>query len=440
MRDHSTAGTAEVDPPRDVRAILAVGPSKPATLPQIAIFCRNAGIRQMWVTSDGIDRLHLPRAIDRKAGPPAHLPFFDTDEPLRWDTSPSSPSYSPGWITVSRPPAFALVIPQWDTRNPWHTFSYLNPGSELGGQLASFYRRVGVLWTRTGALTSDALLRALHPHGIPHTEQPPPGQLGPRGEQPDGAELPWQTWRDPLDRERKASHCHVFDRRGQFLAAASSLPLGTGTPEHHPHPTFDPKIPGYWHLRWPDGRERWHATPAVRWEMVQPGAGDPPEILEAWTWPTSHQWLEKWYRTLRDARAGLLALEGYDDSHPTVKAVKAVYREGIGRLGSHRRQQTRDPLYQPYWRHAVIAEARTRLHLKIAQLGQQPVAVDVDAGLWLTDTADPHTFARRIGIEEGTGLGQWAYKGTIPGDTARDALNSRNPILELGKALKTNDQ
>ena len=148
--------------------------------------------------------------------------------------------------------------------------------------------------------------------------------------------------------------------------------------------------------------------------------------LAGWWWPDTCQGLRPWYERLRDARAALAP------AGPAYDAVKMVYKAGIGRLGSTRRTREDDPLYQPTWRHMVIAEARGRIWRRIAKCNRPPVAVQVDGAWWFSDIEDPLAAADELGLPlDPIALGRWKYVGTGSGRDARKALTAQSPIMAL---------
>lgn len=309
---------------------------------------------------------------------------------------------------------YETILLEWEPQSPWASCA---TAGELLEELARWHRATrGALWRRSGAITSEAWLRqhyarsrVLEPTTVPDDCT---GQLE--------ADLLWHRHHAKAV-EQRAPWCHAFDLAGMYLSAASSLALPTGEPNHYTGPIpRDLKAPlSKWPGYWRTAEIGWVTTPTLAWTGAR--------VLESWVYPHHHRYLEPWYRMLRDARAELLP------GGPALDAVKATYREGIGRLGSGRRARgDGDPLHQPYWRQAVIAEARTRLQRRIAKLPQGPVAVDVDALYFLTNTADPSRFAERIGLPMGDGLGTFHHRGSCAGNEARAALEEPDHHRAIG--------
>lgn len=331
------------------------------------------------------------------------------------------------------------------------TFAACASAADLAEQLAAYRGAVGVHWRSSGAVTSDLLLyqlgRRYGARQVAHAEAPPVAVRDPRGRPPLGQEASGFAYaRPPVGVEQRARYCHTFDINGQYLAAAGDALLPTGPAEHYP--TRDPLVlhdrgePGYWRvaleipaLRDPAGLlpdltgrrhngELWVTTPTLELLYQRDAVA---AVLEAWVWRSERPVaLRPWYERLRDARA---ALAGTERAEVARQAVKDTYAQGIGRLGSPmRRRGTDDPLYHPYGMHSIWAEARCRWWRRLERLGQAPVAINVDAAAWLTNTPDPGRFAARIGLGAlGNRLGQLKHTGTIPGNAARPLLTRDDP-------------
>jgi hypothetical protein len=307
-----------------------------------------------------------------------------------------------------------LSFAVWDTGSPFHALA----AEGLLGELEEFRAATGVLWRRSGAITSDSMLREQWGGKLVSTEQvePRPGM--------SEEDLIWSYEPDSEDRAR---FVHGFDLNGMYLSAASSLALPYGELRHveaDPHSSTAPHPghPGWWTDNYSE-EGRWITTPTACYRGLR--------YSEGWYWPSAHRFLEQWYRTLRDARAQLIE---YGPS-PALEAVKQVYRQGVGRFGSSRRSMLDDPLYQPYWRQAVIAEARTRLQRRIEKLPLRPCAVDVDCLYFLTSKG-PESFAKSVGLPLGDGLGEFKVKGSARAIDARAILGRSSAIPALRELIK----
>lgn len=362
------------------------------------------GLRQLWLTPESRHALGLPEALERRR--PESSPFLHSGA-LR---TPRTQEFLTPWLSVwSREHYLEVAVPEWDRRSPWRSLLDFPPA--LLGELGDFTDATGGwLWRRSGAITSDSWLREHWGRsGLLRATEYPECAADPNVE-PDAFEV-----RSPAEGELRARWCHAFDANALYLAAASSLALPVGEcesagapPSRGPQGVPIPRsTPGYWLT----GGE-WLTTPSAAYaEWTVASAGH--------YWQESHQFLTPWYKALREARKRLLSF----GPSAALEAVKQVYREGIGRLGSTRRTSSEDFLLQPYWRHAVMGSARTRLLRRVGSLRQAPVVVcDVDTLYFLTSSSSPVTFAQRIGLPLGTDLGAFKHKGTLPGSVARQIL------------------
>ena len=373
--------------------------------------------RQVWLHRDALRRLGLPESI-----PPPARELVGSE----WLEGSGVHHLGP-WMRfrVGRH-TVNVAVPSWETRRQVGErplWDRAPTTEELFAELSAFEAAVGHGWVHSGAVTSDAMLRD-HWHGrITRAVLPEPkGEdlARPGLEQVDS----WAMAADNIGADHPARWCYAFDLGGMFLGAASGLALPVGPPVHTGASAPQPILPGYWLVG-----ERWVTTPAL---------GDGDGLWDAWVYPEHHQFLQPWYKALRDARAQLCP------GSVALAAVKAVYTQGIGRLGSGRRADLADPLFQPYWRHAVVAEARERLRRRLAGLDQSAgvvVAVDTDALFVLSTAQDARVLALRLGLPLGAGLGQYHVLGRCPARQARELLAGRGIprrstiISELRKAV-----
>ena len=380
-----------------------------ASLGTLAELAADLGHRQLWLTPAALEALGLPVALGQLRGALAGHPFLEAAGRIvpagQRALAPRLSCWGGDW------PPFELFVPAWDKGSPWTSLTF---APALLAELVDFTDATGMLWKGSGAITSDAWLRAYYGNRLAAMDWPPPALDG--NLEPD---LHWH--RLPLEGELRASRLMAFDVRGMYLSAASSLALPAGQYVHGRRSDATPaSVPGYWRCG-----STWRSTPsALRWREATAGRY---RWDESYTWPESHRYLEPWYRTLRDGRARLMA----SGAGVALEALKAVYRQGVGRFGSVARSKPDDPLFVPYWRHAVQAEARTRLERRIAGLSQQPAAVDVDCLYFLTSARSPERFAERVGLTLGDGLGRFRFVGEAPGRIAREALAEPNARAAL---------
>lgn len=329
---------------------------------------------------------------------------------------------------------FDLHIPAYG-RSVWQ-----GPDSppELLARVAQFEHATGgVEWKGEATITSDAFLRRRLRRTLRPTDHPPPVVSG-------EAHEVQEVWHR-LAREDEHSYrwVHALDLNLAYATGASSIALPTGPYEHVDWPTFDPNVAGVYFVEDDDeARGRWVTAPTFqRLEALGFHA------VEGYVWPESGRHLRPWYEMLRDGRAELLESGG-----DALLAVKAVCREGLGRMASKVRTVPDgksiddDPLYQPYWAWAVIAEVRERLLARVAGLpvarnGRrvQPVAIDVDCLYFLSNRESPAALAVGIGLPLGDGLGQFKPAGSCSGKVGRAALKlerSNDAVDSLREACK----
>lgn len=362
------------------------------------------------------------------------------------------------WVAADAPPELQPDGPAYQRREGW---SVTIPGRardrqglgvwagldgwDLFGELWRWELAMGVLFVESPAITSDWLLREVHRRGrrVAETYAPPIAerQDGRAAEAAEG-DLLWALPRERAALETRGWWCHHFDANAAYLAAAN-IRLPQGRPLHDRAQAADALaagLPGYFlvdpsELAVPDWpvpvetnrrhrgrRSIWVTTPTLQL-AAQHGAT--PTIGDAWVWHDHANALRPWYERLRDARTALA------DTGPAAAAVKACYRAGIGRLGSTRRGDPASPLYQPVWRHLVIAEARGRVWRRIRATGQVPLAVEVDGAWWITPHEDPAEAADWLNLPIGRDLGQWKHLGSGPASAAAESLAARTPIAAL---------
>lgn len=359
-----------------------------------------AGYRQIWICPSGLMWLALPlelSAAGRVAGRFLESGGYSTPKGQVLGS----------WMSVwSSSHLLEVSIPSWDPGSPFRSIDF---GPLLLGELAEFSEATGMSWKRSGAITSDAWLRdhfkrngLLKPTKYPEIARD-------ANLEPD-----LHFMRAPEGAEKRASKLVAFDVNAMYLGAMSSLALPVGDYEEahlrRGLVSESLKWPGYWGT--PGGT--YVTSPSLSYSGIS-------AVSDAYWWTESHRFLEPLYRVLRDGRTQLL----HRPDSAALEALKQVYRQGIGRLGSTRRSDPDDVLYQPYWRHAVQAEARCRLLRRIDSLGAKPVAVDVDCLYFLTGGRGDFAqlFADKIGLPVDDQIGHFKLSGTSTGSFARHILN-----------------
>lgn len=376
------------------------------------------GVDQVWIHESALGDL-LPVAIPK--GAPA-VPFLRADQ---WEDRGAAGRPRPHrkfWQTGGR--SVHLIVPGWVKDNP---FAGIPTSDRLMSAVARYDAAGGPVWHTSPGTTSDAWLRS-------HWRR---GDKLRATERPDPVEHEWATetsfgWtRLPDERERGAKYGIALDVNSAYPAAAGSVELPAGPFEHRDFPTVDARLPGVWLIEppkwddpsipapWPerfDGGASWVTTPTAE-RCAQLGV----EPIEAYVWPEHRRFLRGWSEMIRDAR-NVVADARW--TGPERHAVKAVGVRGLGRLAAKDRAKgIDDELYQPYWDWAVIAEARCRLHRRLAKAVDKPVAIHVDCCYWLTDIDDPVAFAERNGLRLG-GFGGLKPAGVVPASDVIDALDS----------------
>lgn len=357
--------------------------------------CLRRGVDQVWLTPSALRALSLPEELPKAT--PLASPLLEAGTL----NAPASQDRLSSWLTFWNPEhRFEVGIPAWDRTSPWHPCV---ADYHLLSELISYSEALpGWRWVRNGAVTSDVWLRG-HWRGLKSSGDPV--------DQGNNAEPDLVHVRGDLTpAEKRARYCHAYDLNAMYLSASSSIALPSG--EARPVELWRgaEEGPGWWPL------EKYVTSPTAIYRSPKGTVW----CSDAYYWPESHRYLEPWYKALRDARGALLAEGG-----PALDAVKDIYRKGIGRLGSTKRPRDNDPLYHPYWRQAVMAEARCRLLRRIASFSARPFAVDVDCVFFLTSTSDPIVFGEKVGIPLGPGLGQFKVKGSGRAKTARAVVGER---------------
>lgn len=357
------------------------------------------GAGQLWFHESALEPLGLPLEQPRRR--PSDVPEVEQ----AWRRHDGLEVAVPAWE------GHTGTDGQYRNRSPWARTSN---ALELSHELGAFEATVGHRWIRSGAITSDAMLADHWGGRIKPAELP--GEWATAAlEQPDHV-----VNRNLVDLTDVAAmrYCYAFDLNANYLGAASNLHLPVGAAiavGGSEHDLVTPVTqPGYW-----DTETGWRTTPGIGERRA----------LAGWLYPGSHQYLQPWYRALRDARALL------PRGSAALRAVKAIYQMGPGRLLSTRRGSSpyTQRMYQPYWQQAVVASARERLRRRIVDMRQAPVAIDVDAAFFLSDRPDPRIFAAFVGLRLGTALGEWHVIGRCTGAEAAAALKNPDDLLAIGE-------
>ena len=276
----------------------------------------------------------------------------------------------------------------------------------LADALSMFANHVGTPWRVTSSTTGEELLeQGLRERAEILRFRPPtePERVG-----ATESELSWT--RRPSEEEARQKFVHVYDRSGSYLTGMNGLEVPVGDPQRLVDAAFDPKLPGYWLVEMPEvgdwrlphplfkaqfkaGMSAWVTTPSLKLAVEW---GYQPQIFEALVWPkkekVTNRVFDQWVKHVREARTVFKA----DDSAAAGVAmdlVKEMYTSFIGMMGSWEYRGKRShPLYQPAWRHHIIAAARSNFLRRVADIGEKtgqwPVAMRVDSVAYLSDEPD----------------------------------------------------
>lgn len=252
---------------------------------------------------------------------------------------------------------------------------------------------------------------------------------------------PAATWSRPLTPDEQRCTWWVrFDINGQYLAAASTIPLGTGRPMHFQKKTsIIPKVPANYRLTL--GKDAatfaptivhgdgWYSAPAA---VLLSEHGHVLSVDEAYVWTDHSAWLDRWYRSVRDARTLLHSGTSPVDA-AALAALKSMYATFLGGwLASEKYNTT--PLYRPDWRdhirdRAAANQTRALDDVKKAS-GRTPFATYKDAAYFAVESPDE--------IPEGLvidpRLGKW--KREAAGDLSPRVLDALNGSDDLFRILR----
>ncbi len=258
-----------------------------------------------------------------------------------------------------------------------------------------------------------------------------------------------RLWSRPLtEEERGFTWVHLYDKNNAYLGAASSANLGAGEYVFEAQPSFNPKVPGLWHillqgesvfngrdLPHPTGGQvdSWQHTPTV--QLVQE-LGYRVTILEGVFFPEYHQTLRPWYDLISQARQRFRtpgAFKNVQAQAVAYAALKNIYTGSLGKLAEQARAEKGDQLYRPDWWFGIVALSRAHIFAKIAELarlGYRPVAVHTDELFFVSQEADPLQAVPGLVTEE-QGIGKFKHVDSFRlDDIGVDAFTSRLSTLE----------
>ncbi|MFF3677994.1 telomere-associated protein Tap [Streptomyces sp. NPDC002120] len=395
------------------------------------------------------------------------------------DWQPTEHGFGP-WARLYRPllggrrQCVQLCLLPWGALDPhyWGPTAQLPP-AEVARLLGTYAERV-ITPHGSAAATGLSLMTALRPPTRAVRDErtggwvsaPNPGAL--RGvvdcapcEAPDGHPMlaglyppshrrtPDQVLREEAHRwsrpltgaERLKAYVVAIRVTLPLTAAASRRRVGLGAPVHVERPVFDKSLPGSWLVDLssvtlderlpspftPDGRPptgaAWYTTPTLSYAVE---LGFPVQPVEAYVRTAGGDYLDPWYKRMRDGylatmadlgvSAGLggrelldaLAVHRQGDPGPArvLDAIAATAEGGVAKLGEGPPEAGDGPLrpwsapqratWRPDIRAAVVATARVNAHRKMLRLaretGRFPVAVSADRVVYASDGPSPLDF------------------------------------------------
>lgn len=234
-----------------------------------------------------------------------------------------------------------------------------------------------------------------------------------------------------------------LDVNAQFLAAAVTVPLGTGEPVAVDGIGDDwrtaLKRPGYYVLAedvtMGPGRILLAgdviASPTALYLMQRDGRLP---VTGGYQWEESRRWLALWSRRVGVARAALLD-RGDVPSALALAAVKAMYASFLGgwlASGPTRNNYNQTETLRPDWMHMIHSLARVNMLRSLAKSTVQPFATLADAAYFLTDDVmDPR------GLEISTQPGKWkAHRLGLAGELVTITVGNRHKNTTLAEQIE----
>lgn len=369
--------------------------------------------------------------------------------------------------------AHFLVFPHWSTEPIFENLP--SEAAQTAYRISLYVNSIGHQLVYSAGSTGVGMVRQLRATTQkPLTEQvtdvPPPGQ---GKDQAPLEDAEWDYWRDLTDDERgNCTHIIGIDINASYLAAAQSVVLGYGQPEHHENPSLDDlrKKPGYWlleptgeampHPLMPDlldphgtGRSAdptWVTTSRI---MALQEAGITVTPREAWLYPNPGTWLQVWAKRLRDAIYELKEFAaGADDpdANAVLAEAKLTYAAGLGALASSRWRKN-SPLWLPNWNQSTKGLAQVNIWRKAQATGEQtgryPVGIARDT-IYYAATSDDPASGLPVNCESGFRYGnpddpyrigqtKWAGTATIEDYLAAQAVTDKTAHVDAMNAIWT---
>jgi hypothetical protein len=321
-------------------------------------------------------------------------------------------------------------------------FNRNTPADVVARRLGQYARATGGSWRATPATSALAAIRDTW-----HARTQPLWRLSTVPTVRNAGALVWR--RALTDAERAYGFVHTLDATSAYLGAAANANLGWSVVGHTGPQLFDPRLPGWWHLRLDNATLAtlrdplrppvlhprlvrdgcaWMTTPMVGLLAM---IGDHCEVLDSYTGadtpagpgqrphPATGRTLYPWATRMRDGRPVR------DPDGAVTHAWKRTYKDAVGgmqRRGMH--------IHRPDWGHTIVDLWRATLLTRIMRvhqaLGVWPCEVKTDSlsyAHWdasprdfaqVLDVADPHdpprlgTFRHVIGLPTAT----WEHRPT----------------------------
>lgn len=486
------AEPGRVEPPSFAVLTAEAGGLEPTSLEELLNWCDDRRLEQAFLLPSWCHAAGLPaKWRDAKLGDTRHLtheglphPWATVPAESRWQLSQPGKLHWSIWArhkSGQRSRSIEIVLPGYDDRS--RLSDVVDAGifaaalAEFRDATASDARR-GFVYRGGPAETFMRIWRALAEDrragditiDLAPADFPAPARRldGKPGDQRHVAgNLYWH--RQPLPAELSSTIAIVLDKNGMFPGAMAGLNCGIGRLRHVANSSsFDRSTVGWHHVRyqaphWPGalpppglllrpGAHGWLATETVDYLTA---IGASVEISEGWLWTKNVRGLDRLQHKLRDARSRLMRRRD-DRALPPARQegaaialdlLKQCIVRGIGWFARNDDQDKTEIVsrYRPHWRDAIMARAGANLLRDAAtaaeRSGHYPVAVYVDALLYLTSEPDPKAFVRKLGLKLGTAFGQYKISAVIPGAEVlavlsgddRHAQRKLNKLIDDGK-------
>lgn len=365
-----------------------------------------------------------------------------------WATPDVTRSAQTGWATWER------IVPDTGRTERVHLgvlalmdasrtplFTFADSAERIARNVRGYLATTGVLWRATAGVSGCAGIRAMVRDG----RHALAAMRAAQGRGMPAQEPRWRWDDKPMHLrgvgDLRYSHnfeyvlgpnatgyVHVFDVRSMYLAAAHAAVLGFGKPQRGVKP-FDHNVAGYWLIDLANdlppytrpwvvdyldaaGPSVWVTSPVLSYLN---GKGINPEILDAYTSPSSTRLLRPWAERLTTG-----ARINADHEHPNVRAAwKRTYTETVGMMNA-----PGGSICRPDWRDTIMDLARVNMVRKLdavySAIGKWPFTIYTDAAAYhWPDPELPTEALLALGVIDAEGLaderiGKFKLVETIP--------------------------